>query len=114
LHGVVVIETQDPAFGLVETNPVDLGPSIRSVQNPLQGLPVLEQIDTPAQLGVICKLTEGSLNPLIQVIDKYVNQDRPQNGALGNTTCDQPPAGFNSIHHHSLCLAIQPVLYPDK
>jgi len=34
-------------------------------QIPLQGLASLKQIDTPTQLGVICKLTEGALNPLI-------------------------------------------------
>jgi len=65
-----VTEVQDLAFGLVETHPVGLGPSIQSVQNPLQGLPTFKQIDTPTQLGVICKLTEGSLDPFIQVIDK--------------------------------------------
>jgi len=58
---------------------VGLGPSVQSVQIPLQSLPTLKQIDTPAQLGVICKLTEGALNPLIQVFDKDVKQDRTQN-----------------------------------
>jgi len=33
---------------------------------------------------------------------------------LENTTRDQPPAGFNSIHHHSLRSVIQLVLYPVK
>jgi len=32
----------------------------------------LEQINAPTQLGVICKLTEGALDPLLQIIDKYV------------------------------------------
>jgi len=63
---------QDPAFGLVEPHTVDLIPSIQSVQIPLQSLPTLKQIDAPTQLGVICKLTEGALNPLIQIIDKDV------------------------------------------
>jgi len=114
LHGVVVSQEQDPGFGLVKPHTVGLGPWIQSVQIPLQSLPTLEQIDTPPQLGVICKLTEGALNPLIHIIDKDIKQDRTQNWALGNTTCDQPPAGFNSIHHHSLHSAIQPVLYPAK
>jgi len=48
------------------------------------------------------------------MIDKDVKQDWTQNGALGNTTCDWPPAGFNSIHHHSQRSAIQTVLYPVK
>ncbi|GAB0207782.1 mitochondrial enolase superfamily member 1 [Grus japonensis] len=33
---------------------------------------------------------------------------------LGNTTCDQLPTGFNSIHHSSLGPAIQTVFYPAK
>ena len=76
---VVVTEVQEPVFGLVESHTIGLGPLIQSVQIPLQSLPVLEQTDTPAQLGVICKLTEGALSPLIQITDKDVKQDRTQN-----------------------------------
>ena len=43
-----------------------------------------------------------------------IKQDRPQYQRLGSTTHVQTPAGFNSIHHHSVGLAIQPVLYPVK
>jgi len=67
---------QDLAFGLVEPPTVGLSPSIQPVQFPLQSLPVLEQINTPTQLGVICKLTEGALNPLIQIFDKDVKTGR--------------------------------------
>ncbi|KAK4824003.1 hypothetical protein QYF61_009128 [Mycteria americana] len=110
LHGVVVAQVQDFALGLVEPHTIGLGPSIQ----PVQILPMLKQTNTPAQLGVVCKLTEGALNPFIQIIDKDIKQDWPQHQALGNSTCDRPPAGFNSIHHHSLGPAIQPVLYPAK
>ncbi|KAF1399548.1 Membrane-associated guanylate kinase, WW and PDZ domain-containing protein 2, partial [Spheniscus mendiculus] len=51
LHGVVVAKVQDPALGLVEPHTVGLGPSIQPVQVPLQSLPALKQINTPAQLG---------------------------------------------------------------
>jgi len=71
-----VTEVQEPSFGLVEPHTVGLGPSIQSVQIALQSLPTLKQIDTPTQRGVICKLTEGALNPLIQIIDKDVKQDQ--------------------------------------
>ncbi|KAK4822567.1 LOW QUALITY PROTEIN: hypothetical protein QYF61_016136 [Mycteria americana] len=114
LHGVAVAQVQDLALGLVEPHTIDLGPSIQPVQVPLQSLPTLKQINTPTQLGVICKLTEGALDPLVQIIDKDVKQNWPQHRALGNTACDRPPTGFNSIHHHSLGPAIQPVLYPVK
>ncbi|KAK4826721.1 hypothetical protein QYF61_010974 [Mycteria americana] len=91
------------------------GPKLNTVfEVPLQSLPPLKQINTPTQLGVICKLTEGALDPFIQIIDKDIKQNWPQHRALGDTTCDRLPTGFNSIHHHSLGSAIQPVLYPEK
>ncbi|KAK4831509.1 hypothetical protein QYF61_018093, partial [Mycteria americana] len=114
LHGVAVAQVQDLALGLVEPHTIDLGPSTQPVQVPLQSLPTLHQINTPTQLGVICKLTEGALDPFVQIIDKDVKQNWPQHRALGNTACDRPPTGVNSIHHHSLGLAVQPVLYPAK
>jgi len=76
LHGVVVTQGQDLAFGLVEPQTVGLGSSIQSVQIPLQSLPNLEKIDTPTQVGFIFRLTEGALNPLIQIIDKDVKPDQ--------------------------------------
>ncbi|KAK4829782.1 LOW QUALITY PROTEIN: hypothetical protein QYF61_006581 [Mycteria americana] len=112
LHGVVVTQVQDLALGLVEPYTIDLGPSTHPVQIAL--LPTLQQINTPTQLGVICKLTESALGPLIQVVDKDIKQNWPQHRALRNTTCDRPPTGVNSIHHHSLGPAIQPVFYPAK
>ncbi|KAK4816040.1 hypothetical protein QYF61_011048 [Mycteria americana] len=114
LHGVAVTQVQDLALGLVKPHTTDLGPSIQPVQVPLQSLPTLQLINSPTQLGVICKLTEGALDPFIQIIDKDIKQNWPQHRALGNTACDRPPTGVNSIHHHSLGPAIQPVLYPAK
>ncbi|KAK4814940.1 hypothetical protein QYF61_006884 [Mycteria americana] len=105
---------QDLALSLVEPHTVGPSPSIQPVQVPLQSLPPLKQINTPAQLGVICKLTEGALDPLFQITHKDIKQGWPQHRALGDTTCDRLPTGFNSIHHHSLGPAIQPVLYPAK
>ncbi|KAK4824094.1 hypothetical protein QYF61_010605 [Mycteria americana] len=87
------------------------GPKLNTV---VDSLPTLKQINTPAQLGVICKLTEGALDPFVQIIDKDVKQNWPQHRALGNNTCDRLPTGVNSIHHSSLGPAVQPVLYPAK
>ncbi|KAK4824441.1 hypothetical protein QYF61_015756 [Mycteria americana] len=114
LHGVAVAQVQDLALGLVKPHTIGLGPSIQPVQVPLQSLPTLKQINAPTPLGVICKLTEGALDPFIQIIDKDIKQNWPQHRALGNTACDRPPSGVNSIHHHSLGPAIQPVLNPAK
>ncbi|KAK4817038.1 hypothetical protein QYF61_026164 [Mycteria americana] len=77
LHGVVVAQVQDPALSLVEPHRIGLGPSIQPVQVPLQSLPTLQQTNTPAQLGVICKLTEGALDPFVQIIDKDIKQNWP-------------------------------------
>ncbi|KAK4831375.1 hypothetical protein QYF61_017506 [Mycteria americana] len=79
LQGVVVTQVQEPALGLVEPHTIDLGPSMQPVQIPLQSLPPLQQINTSTQFGVICKLSEGALDPLVQIIDKDVKQNWPQN-----------------------------------
>ncbi|KAK4826411.1 hypothetical protein QYF61_008944 [Mycteria americana] len=78
LHGVVVTQVQDPALGLVESHTIGLSTSIQPVQILPQSLPTLKQINTPAQLGVICKLTEGALDPFVQIIDKDIKQNWPQ------------------------------------
>jgi len=36
------------------------------------------QTDTSCQLSVICKLTEGALSPLVEVINKDIEWERPQ------------------------------------
>ncbi|KAK4825510.1 hypothetical protein QYF61_000023 [Mycteria americana] len=89
-------------------------PLIQPVQVLLQSLPTLKQINTPAQLGVICKLTEGALDPFVQIIDKDVKQNWPQHRALGNTACGQPATGVNSTHHHSLGLALLASFLPSE
>jgi len=77
-HGVVVTQVQDTAFSLFESHTIGLIPSIQPVWIPLQSLPTFKQIDPPAQPGIICKLTEGALNSLIQIIDKVIKQKWPQ------------------------------------
>ncbi|KAK4817034.1 hypothetical protein QYF61_026040 [Mycteria americana] len=94
LHGVAVAQVQDLALGLVKPHTTDLGPSIQPVQVPLQSFPTFQQINTPTQLGVICKLAESALDPFVQIIDKDVKQNWPQHRALGNTACDRPPTGM--------------------
>ncbi|KAK4832969.1 hypothetical protein QYF61_026795 [Mycteria americana] len=63
LHGVVVTQVQDLALGLVKPHTTGPSPSIQPVQVPLQSLPSLQQINTPAQLGVICNLLRVHLIP---------------------------------------------------
>ncbi|KAK4821864.1 hypothetical protein QYF61_004341 [Mycteria americana] len=78
LHWVAVAQVQDLALGLVKPHTIGPSASIQPVQVPLQSLPTLQQINTPTQLGVICKLTEGALDPLAQIIDKDIKQNWAQ------------------------------------
>ncbi|KAJ7406256.1 hypothetical protein WISP_134969 [Willisornis vidua] len=73
--GVVVAKVQHLALGLFEPHTVGFGPSIQPVQVPLHSNPAFQQIDTPPRLGVICKFANGALNPLIQIINKDIEQD---------------------------------------
>ena len=68
----------------VELHPIVLSPVIYPVQIPLKGLPPPRQFNTSSQLGVICKLTKGALDPLIQVISKNIKWDKPQYLPLEN------------------------------
>jgi len=51
---------------------------IQLIQIPLQSLLNLRQISTLTQFGVICKLTEGALNPLIKSVIKILNKIDPK------------------------------------
>ncbi|KAK4823656.1 hypothetical protein QYF61_005008 [Mycteria americana] len=72
LHGVAVAQVQDLTLSLLEPHTVGLGPLIQPC------LSTFKKINTPSQLGVICKLTESALDPLIQIIDKDIKQNWPQ------------------------------------
>ncbi|KAJ7410366.1 integral membrane protein dgcr2 idd [Pitangus sulphuratus] len=75
LHWVVVTHVFHLLeLGLVEPHTIGLRPSIQPVQIPLQTLPALQQTNTPTRLGVIWKLTEGTLDPLVLIIDKDIKQ----------------------------------------
>ncbi|KAK4831485.1 hypothetical protein QYF61_017986 [Mycteria americana] len=89
LHGVAVTQVHDPALGLVKPHTIGLGPSIQPVQVPLQSLPTLQQINTPTQLGVVCKRTEGALDPLL----------------LNRTGSNTEPWGTPLVTGHQLDLA---------
>ncbi|GAB0187963.1 hypothetical protein GRJ2_001261600 [Grus japonensis] len=78
LYGVVVTPVQDLALSLVEPHTIGLGPLIQLVQIPLWSLPTLTQINTPAQLLVVCKPSEYALCLLIQIIDKDIKENWPQ------------------------------------
>ncbi|RMC06633.1 hypothetical protein DUI87_16071 [Hirundo rustica rustica] len=96
---VVVTQGQDLAPHPFAPHTIGLSPSIQSVQISLQSLAALQQIKAPAQLGVACKLTESTLDSLVQIIDKDTKQGWPQNWILRSITFDWPPDGCSTIHH---------------
>ncbi|RMC08459.1 hypothetical protein DUI87_14703 [Hirundo rustica rustica] len=62
--GVVVSQVQDPALHHIKPYTIGLSPSIQPGQIPLQSLPVLQQINTPIQLGSLLQTYwGGTLSP---------------------------------------------------
>jgi len=77
LHGAIMTQVQDPALGLVECHTAGLSPLIVCPDPSAE--PSYPQADQyPTRLGVICRLTEGALNPVIQIIDKVLNKTDPK------------------------------------
>jgi len=56
---------QDLALGLVESHGVHMSPLLELVQVPLDGILSLRYVDHTTQLGVICRLAEGALDPTV-------------------------------------------------
>ena len=79
-----------------------MGTLLMLVQVPLDGIFSFWCIDCTTQLGVICKLAEGSLDPTVYVIDKDIKQYQTQNRPLRNTTHHRPPPGHRAIDHQPL------------
>ena len=60
--GIALIQVQDLALGLVEPHEVCIGPPLKPVQVPLDGIPSLQCVNRTTQLGVISKRAESALN----------------------------------------------------
>ena len=84
---LALTEVQDLAFGLVEPHEVHACPLLELVQVPLDGISSLQCVDHSTQLGVICKFSEGALNPTVCVIDKDIKQYWSEYGPLWDTGC---------------------------
>ncbi|KAK4811988.1 LOW QUALITY PROTEIN: hypothetical protein QYF61_022984 [Mycteria americana] len=85
--------TQEPALGLVEPHEVHTGPLLKLVQVPLDGIPSLRYVNHTTQLGVVCKLAKGALDPTVYVIDEDTKQYWSQYRALRDTTCHRSLSG---------------------
>ncbi|GAB0179940.1 hypothetical protein GRJ2_000459300 [Grus japonensis] len=72
-RGVLIPEVapthvQDPALGLVEPHEVHVGPLLKLVLALLDGILSLWCVDSTTQLGVVCKLAEGALDPMMSLM----------------------------------------------
>ncbi|GAB0180776.1 cAMP-dependent protein kinase inhibitor alpha [Grus japonensis] len=85
--GIAPTHVQDLALGLVELHEVHMGPPLKPVQVPLDGIPSLRCVNCTTQLGVICKLAECALDPTVYVIDEDIKQYWSQYRPLRDTTC---------------------------
>ncbi|KAJ7413559.1 hypothetical protein WISP_89808 [Willisornis vidua] len=96
LQGVVAAKVQDPALGLVKHHPIGISPSLQPMQVPLQSPPAFQQVDTPSQLGVICKFINGGLDSLTQIINKDIGPNTDPWGTPLVTGCQRDAAPFTS------------------
>ncbi|KAK4823100.1 hypothetical protein QYF61_025838 [Mycteria americana] len=87
IPGVAPTQVQDLALALVEPHEIHMGPLLELVQVPLNGIPFLRHVNHTTQLGVICKLAEGTLNPTVHVIDEDIKQYWSQYRPLRDITC---------------------------
>jgi len=105
---VASTQVQDLAFGFAEPHEVLLGPLLKPVQVPLDGIPFLWCVDCTQPLGVTCKLAD----PTVDVTDVDIKEYQSQHQSLGDTTCHQTPSRCGATDHHSLDSILQQVLRP--
>ncbi|KAK4818032.1 hypothetical protein QYF61_004156 [Mycteria americana] len=67
IPGVALTQVQNP-------HEVHRGPLLELVQVPLDGILSLRRVNRTTQLGVVCKLAEGALDPTVCVIDEDIKQ----------------------------------------
>ena len=70
VFGIALTHVPVLALGLVELHEVHTGPPLQPVQVALDGIPSLQRVNCTTQLGVIGKLAEGALNPIVPVTNK--------------------------------------------
>ncbi|KAK4823973.1 hypothetical protein QYF61_008592 [Mycteria americana] len=102
LAWVALTQVQDLALGLIEPHEVHKSPLLQLVHVPLDGILSLRRVNRTTQLGVICKLAEGALDPTVYVIDEDIKQYWSQYRPLRDITCHQSLSGNWVIDHYPL------------
>ena len=74
VHGVVLPQVQDLAFPLVELQEVPVSLFLPPLPMPLNGSTTACCINHYSQFCIICRLAEGTLCPIVQVIYEDVKQ----------------------------------------
>ena len=112
ISGIALTQVQDPAFVLAE---VHMGPLFEPVQVPLDSFLSFTCVSCSVQLDVICKLAEGTLNPIIYATDEDIKGYWSQDGSLGDTPRDQSSPGYTAIVcSYSPAANIQQIIYPPN
>jgi len=90
---VALTKVKDLALGFVEPHKVHTGSLLKLFLVPLDGILSHRHVDHTTHFGVICKLTEGALEPYVRVIDEDTEEYWSQYGPLRETACHRSPSG---------------------
>ena len=72
---------RDLALGFVELHEVGMGLPLKPVQVLPDGIPSLQHVNCIAQLGIICRLAESTLDPTV-LPTKMLNNTCPNTNPL--------------------------------
>lgn len=73
-----MIQVQDLAHHFVELHEVFIGPPLKPVKVPVDGIPSLHLVNCTTQRDVVSELTEGALDHTVHVANKDVEQYQHQ------------------------------------
>ena len=106
--GLLVAKVQDPAFGLAEQLS-SLSTSLRRASLPSGTWTLPANLVSPANFLRLRSMPSSRSS--VQILKRTGPSTHPWETPLAG---DRSPAGFNSIHHHSLGPALQPLPPPAK
>jgi len=64
-----------------------MGPLLKFVQAPLDGIPSLRRLNCTTKIGIIFRLVEDALDAIVYVIDEDLKLYLSPYGPLKGTTC---------------------------
>lgn len=71
-------QVQDLGLHFVELHEVCIGPSLKYVKVPLDGIPSLHLVNSITQPGIVSELVEGALDHTVHVTNKDIEEYQPQ------------------------------------